>query len=362
MISLITKQLHFKAALLLASLALPQAAQAAAINGTLTGDKLTWFNVQHQGEYLTTSNWRPVSGLMPTSEWIPGTFIGTPPAMLTMHNVESGETLQLDFTVAGLQYNLGSAAGSFSETGSTPSGYRVCDTALSQGAVATLVSRESRGICLGATSYLSDSGAAAPFQFVRPVIRAADIAAAFREAKVSSGRYSGTVLVQPAYGFRSPTGSWTYRNALAVPVTLNLRYEAASLVSLDISGNGVMDAEYDPANMTASGSAQYTITANGYFNDGLKLTFPGQDFQLRYAGEKDTGVKDIPYSIDCNGCDDQQIVKQGLLNLNSGQTVVPGEGNTLKFIFDVHYDDISADNLQTGNYYDQFTVYFEENL
>ncbi|WP_254230170.1 hypothetical protein [Vibrio coralliilyticus] len=362
MISHITRPSLFKSALsLFGCLLLLPCANATTISGIVKGDRLTWLNAYNQSGYLTSTNWQPLVGLQPTTEWVPGTFLGQSVSTLRLMNSETGESVDLCFQVLGIQYNLGKASAYFKDSESVNGGYKVCEMAIDEGGVVTLADT-GRGFCINANTYKAAT-AITPFQFARPLIKTSGIAQALRAAGVSSGHYTGAVMVRPAYGFRSPTGSWTYRSTTGVPVTLSIRYEAANLANIEVSGSGIMPAKYDQKKLSASGQTDYLITAHGFFTNGLKLSFPENEadsFNLAYADEG--SAKPIPYSIDCNACEDTSLVSNGQLNLANRETVVSGSGDTVSLMLNVHYDNIPADDLTTGNYYDQFTVYFEENL
>lgn len=357
MTSLSRKNSLCKASLLALTLLCSSGVGAATLNGSLTGNTLTWLNGMSQGSNITLSNWQLVSNLQPTTEWVPGTFMGTPPATLTLLG-NTGQSVEIPMQIVGLQYNLGQASGRFSISAIAPPGYNTCGTSDQGGGIATVIGER----CLAAKSYQASS-AYTPFQFARPVIALDDAAlvSAFQAARVGSGQYTGTVMVSPAYGFRSPTGNWTYRKAMAVPVTLSLRYEAAMLSDITVSGSGVIPAQYDTRNHTVSGSTRYDVTAEGYFTDGLKLTFE-DNMDGEYALNPQSGSgKAIPYDIDCGLCSDSNVVTNGVLNLSRGETQVLGTGSTLRFSFDISYN-ISAADIESGNYDDVFIVYFEENL
>ncbi|CAK6712239.1 conserved exported hypothetical protein [Vibrio harveyi] len=362
MISHTTKPSAFKSALsLFVLLMLQPCATATTISGQVKGDRLTWLNAYNQNGYLTSTNWQPLSGLQPTTEWVPGTFLGQSASTITLRNEETGESLALGFQVLGIQYNLGKASGHFNSSEPVKGSYKVCETMVDEGGIITLADM-GKGFCINKNTYEAAT-AFTPFQFARPLMKTSEIAQALRTAGVSSGQYTGSIMVRPAYGFRSPTGSWTYRSTNGVPITLSIRYEAANLANIEVSGSGAIPAKYNQKKLTVSGQAGYLITAHGFFANGLKLSFPENEsdsFNLTHIDEGD--AKPIPYSIDCSACEDTSLVSNGKLSLLSRETVVNGTGNTISLMLNVHYDNIPADDLTTGNYNDQFTVYFEENL
>ncbi|PSW20631.1 hypothetical protein C9I98_07215 [Photobacterium sanctipauli] len=336
------------------------AVQAATLSGRLIGGELSWLNGMKQGDHVTLSNWQVMGNLQPTSEWVPGTFIGTPPKELEMTS-DTGGDVTVPISVIGLEYGLGQASGIFTQQGPAHPSYNICDDVSRTSGTARLIGSN----CTAPFSYLSEGELYTPFQFARPILSVdeQDLVNAFRSKKQPSGVYVGTARVTPAYLFRSPTGNWTYRNAVSVPVTVQIRYEAANLESIEVLGNGVMPAEYDTANHQVSGSTEFIVKAQGYFTEGLQMTFMDDgdgEFELDHT---DTSLDaSIPYSITCDDCDENRIISEGKLLLTDGETYVPGEGNSIEFVLRAHYNNIGAEQVETGNYSDAVIVLFEERL
>ncbi|MGF1683979.1 hypothetical protein L4D09_22505 [Photobacterium makurazakiensis] len=347
--------------LLVESLVLSASVQAATLNGTLEGETLRWQNGQVSGSYLTLSNWQPVNGLQPTSEWIPGTFMTQPATEVDLQN-SIGELVTVPIKVVGLDYGLGQAADKFPHRGNpTFSGPGLCTPPVEQTATTARAIGHS---CIASESYQTSSSSVmyTPFQFARPVLEAdsQQIAQAFRSKGVGSGQYTGTVNVRPAYYFKSPTGTWTYRQSLLVPVIVRIRYEAARLESLTVEGNGDMLPIYNTIDNTVSGSTSFRVTAKGYFTQGVQLSFDDVPYQMSL--ESDPQQK-LPYSISCTACDESPIVTNGVLQLADGETVVGNNGlDEFQFDLRAHYDDVGPSEIETGQYRGQFTVYFEEAL
>ncbi|MEI6858746.1 MAG: hypothetical protein V5788_02980 [Shewanella sp.] len=329
-------------------------AYASTLNGVIRGDTLSWTNgMTVEDDVITLSNWQIISGLQPTTAWAPGTFIGETPSSLTL--IGEGQTFDIDIKVVGLQYNLGQAASHFLANASESApGFSRCQSSELGSSIATVIGES----CLAEGVYTSGD-MYSPFQFARPLIKIDEgaLMAAFEDSGVGSGQYSGTMMVSPFYNFRAPSGTWTYRKAMSLPVTLSLRYEPAFLTSIVVSGNGIMPAVYDKTNQTVSGEAVFNITATGFFTDGLKLTFEDDDFHLM-GEETDT---QIPYSITCTLCENLDIVIDGDMQLVGEETVASVNGEIIDFAIKVHYDAKGAD-VESDTYNDSFTVMFEENL
>ncbi|HHC7130288.1 TPA: hypothetical protein ACN37W_004104 [Vibrio parahaemolyticus] len=336
---------------------------ATTITGRIKGGDLFFLNgINLSGDQMTTSNWQPLETLQPTIEWAPGTFMGSPSGNVTLTNTESeGESVSVDIDVVGLQYNLGDSAAHFHET-TVSSGHK-CLTSEYDGAVVTVVG----DFCIG--NAMSSDTMFTPFHFLRPIIELdkTAIVDAFRAAKVSSGQFVGTTMVRPFYAFKSPTGSLTYRNGIAIPIHFSFFYEASSLESLWVTGDGVMQPKYDSVLHTVSGGTKYRVIAKGMFSSGLKLTFSSSDedgYQLSYVD--DESLLPIPYSIFCRQCENQNVVVDGELQVVDGETVASmidtSSSDSIDLNFDVSFHDIAASDVETGAYRGSFVVLFEENL
>ncbi|MGY3894766.1 hypothetical protein [Aeromonas enterica] len=333
-------------------------ASAFTLNGNLKGDKLRWRNAVTQGDYISTSYWQPLSNLTPTSAWLPGLFRGATPTSIVLNNA-SGESVTVALSVEGLEYNRGTSTSLFTAK-PKPSwvGYGNCITQ-EMGSVIRLM-KSGSGFCTSDTAFYSDTGSYTPFSFLRPIIKLPDLAAAFSSAGVGEGTYRGGVIVNGVYGYISPTGAVTYRNG-AIPLDVSIQYSPAMLTSISVSGFGIIEPVYDKAALTVSGTTRYTITANGYFSNGLHMVFDNHSVTDDYQLEQVGGAATIPYSISCPECESPQVVNNGMLQ--NADNTVPGRNVTmLQFHFDVGYNDIPAASIESGTYTDVFTVMFEPNL
>jgi hypothetical protein len=344
--------------LVLTTLLVASYAQAFTLNGNLKGDTLRWRNGITQGDYLTTSYWQPISNLTPTSGWIPGLFRGATPDQITLTS-RAGESVTVALSVEGMEYNLGSSSTLF-DAKPKPSwiGYGSCLTQ-QMGSVVRLL-KSGSGFCVSDTAFYSSGASSTPFSFLRPIIKLPDLVAAFAAADVAEGTYRGGVMVNGVYGYLSPSGSVTYRNGI-VPLDVEIQYNPAKLTSITVNGTGYIKPVYDKSALTVSGTTRYTVTANGYFSNGLHMFFDNHSTDDDYYLEQLDGGARIPYSIDCPDCAVASIVDNGILKAK--ENVVPGKSvNTIVFDLNVGYENITADSIETGSYTDVFTVMFEPNL
>jgi hypothetical protein len=333
-------------------------AQALTLSAKLTGQELFWQNGMRVSGYLTSTNWQVMGNLPPTMEWSPGTFMPAPGTSVVLEDA-LGNQVTVPLEVSGMHYGLGAAADKFSPQGSTPGSGTTCSTYQLQSAVALAIGSG----CVAGNAYQSTVHFT-PFQFARPLITLndADLTSAFAAAKVPQGTYSGHVMVAPFYMYRSQGGAWTYRQFGPVPVTLQIHYIPAFLTGVTIIGDGVMAPDYDTTNHSVSGETRFVVTARGGFTSGLKLSFDDNGDGAYELKHSDTSLNSaIPYSLRCPSCADPDVITDGALQLSNGETTVSGSGSLLVFDLLASFE-AQADDVETGHYFDQVVVYFEENL
>lgn len=348
--------------------------QAMPIIGTIEGNSLHWGNTIQSGGYLLPTAWQPVDKLSPTREWAAGTFLTKTSNKITLTGLVG--SVDVPMQVVGLEYYLGSSS-SYFHLGPdiTASGLTIC----SEGEVTASSVKTIGQHCVSKSTFINTTGVdRTPFQFGRPIISInnKDIIDEFKNAKLASGLYTGTVYVKPAYAFRQPSsGIWTYRYIKSMPVTLSIKYTASILDSLEILGDGVITPQYDTAKKMVSGSTTYYIRAKGVFPDGLKLSFDTtHDYELGLTKvQPRKGSKaitpTIPYSIKCLGCGETNIVTRGKVNPTlppdgPGRAIaVAGtSGDSVLLSFKIFYRGIRESMIESGYYADGFTVFFEPNL
>ena len=325
--------------------------QALTLNAKLTGEELVWRNGIRIGGYLTSTNWKILGDLAPTMEWSPGTFMAVPMKEITLSNGVDSVTVPIE--VSGMQYGLGAAADKFPDQIPTPGGMSCAEFQL-QAATALVIGSG----CAAGNAY-QGSTFYTPFQFARPLITINNgtLINAFKEANLPEGIYNGTITTSPFYMYRSQGGAWTYRQFGPVPLSIQVYYIPAFLTNVDVVGDGVMRPTYDTVNHSVSADTTFKVRATGLFTSGIKLTFKNRTYELKHS-KLDSR---IAYDVTCPACSDTSIVKNGTLQLASGETTVLGSGSLVAFDLLVHFD-ASGDEVDTGNYTDSIVVYFEENI
>lgn len=325
------------------------------LHGVIEGTDLRWNNGITLGGYVTLSNWKSMSNLEPTHQWAPGTFLAVTSDKMTLQGPTN--EVEIDFQVAGIEYGLGQAAERFTERGAGVLGAK-CDVSIQQGSTAKVIGNN----CSANESYktVGSGERFTPFQFIRPIISVdeQELVQSLADAGSIAGTYTGMTTVQPMYYFKSATGTWTYRYAQSVPVILQIVYNPAGLESLEVQGSGVIEPDYDTLNQQVSGEAYFDVVAKGSLANGIKLTLDEIDYELEH---EDAGIEPIPYSISCVGsCEFNQLVTSG--KLNHKETIVSGGDTEVSFQLRVHYDNLQANDVETGTYRDEFTIYLEEAL
>ncbi|WP_413282544.1 hypothetical protein [Vibrio sp. MA40-2] len=326
------------------------------MEGELIGHQMNWHNAFSSGENrLIASEWSIVTGLDPTTQWIPGNAVASTNS--TSIALTSGsDTVNVDLGIVGIEYNTGQANPTsdslFISSGSA------CTSSSYSSPIVTIENTTANADCRANFS-LSNSARVAPFYFYRPIIEwdNEDLFEAFTNR--DSGVYIGVMPITIRYYYKSSGGVATYHQ-IQETLTVQIDFTASYLTSIEVTGDGVMEPIYDTTNRTVSGDTTFDIKATGYFAEGLSLELASSD-PFNLIGNK--YKVQIPYSITCEGCTDAVIVSEGSRQLTT-TTVETNGGNPqeLNFRFKVHYDDMSAQDVESDFYSGSFIVLFEEIL
>lgn len=351
------------------------ASHASVINGTITGNVLSWNNaIPLSGGYSGSQRYKlssasPVSNLSPTSEWIPGLLSSTSQDALSTItlNGPSNSSFTAPIKVVGVEYNTGTnSAGTGSDLDGGFYGLMPC-IVFASGSTIRLIKPSATGTlnCIG-KKY--NAGGQTPFNFITPVIdvNQADFIQAFKDNKAVEGNYNGTLNFTLRYYYFTNQGIITYRN-IPQQLAVQIYYKADYLEEVVLSPSMlVIEPDYS-VNGKVSGTAKdISVSATGYFTTGLKMTFTagaGSVFQM--AGPDSKVLK---YFIKCALCDQRVIVDNGILHAditnNNGLVTVPvsSSPNKIDFKLSVGYDAQEYDDVVTGNYTGSFIVIFEVDI
>jgi len=320
------------------------------LNGKVVGQNVRWDNAANSpigADEKVLTSWEPIFGLQPTLSWRPGTFATTPATQVTLNGPDGA--VNMPIAVRGLEYNTGSSAPTVVMGPGTGT---VCANAQTSSNSFYIIGITN---CTAGFS-LSMPNAMQPFYFLRPIFRVDESLIASAFAGKEEGLYSGSIPLMVRYEYRSATGTVTYR-VLPQSMAVQIHYKPSFLTSVEVTGNGIMPPIYDQLTQKVSATTTFAIQANGYFGNGLMMSFSARDYEL-------VGPTNIPYSIVCDGaCSQTNIVTAGVLNHNSVVVAASGSNKTtINFNLDVSYDNIDITNVETGTYSDNFIVMFEVNL
>lgn len=331
--------------ILLSCICLPFFTQAAAMRGTITGNKVDWIGAMKVsgGNFYTPTGWDIIHNLEATQRWTPATHATATPGQLNLSG--SSGSVSAAIKVVGLEYNMGNLKPN--QSGNAGS----CGVLSMSDSTVALLGESCRS-----NLDFTYTSRANPFYFTRPIVEVNETELLSEFEGMEMGKYIGSVSLVARYEYYTSSGALTYRN---VPYTfeVELDYQPSYLTSVTVLGNGVIEPVYNTQERTVSGSTSFNVNASGYFNNGIKLRFINRDYAL-------DGPTKIPYSIQCQGaCSASDIVQEGVL-LQESIIVSEGQSNmrNIDFLLDVGYENIHKDQVETGSYNDTITIVFEENL
>jgi len=308
----------------------------------VVGKQVRWDNAITHSHGLVPSFWQPTHNLTPTTNWQPGSFASTPPSTIVVNSGAESASLPINFK--GFEYHTGS---------SNPTVSNVAGSCI--GSFSSPIALIVGNNCLGAYQ-LSTLDSVTPFAFIRPIFEVDDkqITDAF-EGK-PSGNYRGSTSITQFYQFNF--GGITTKREISHTVFFDFNYEAASLNTVTITGNGVITPDYNLRADRVWGKTDYDVTAEGWFTNGLKLSLnPGRSKKYAMNGPNNSL---LPYSILCTGCNDNLIVEKGDEIIST--TLIPGsDTNSITFKIHTEYDEQHS-SLEIGDYSDQYILIFEPNI
>lgn len=354
--------------LVLGGLLFTNSATAFTINYTLTGEKLVSHNViPYINGTSVPSDWKPISGISPTLQWQAGQVSSTATEMRLTNTQDPTKSFVLDFSLKGVSYN-GSAGFESISSETLFSGGSPCDDITPAGNIFDVMKSNSSTLypvpeCV--TSYsVKSTTSVQPFYFVRPIFDMPEdalkqVLSVSATPSMPEGTYTGSIPVVIKYYYKSSAGVTTYR-LIRDQLSVRINYIPSYLTSVTIDGDGILEPVYDTNANTVSSSVSsgiFSVNAQGMFSNGLRMVF---DANHRYVMTSSDGIE-LPYSLVCSDCLPPQIVTAGVLQ--DTVSVAPGD-NVTQIIYDLQfsYNDIKAEDVETGKYSDQVTIIFEEVL
>ncbi|RZP95251.1 hypothetical protein [Vibrio vulnificus] len=269
---------------------------AAQVEGRITGDKWHWASAHTQSSGVAPSLWDiPVS--LPVAERvILGGVLNQSEQTITLRS--GGTSVALPLVVKGVQYRLSSFAGMNSVAGGNA-------TISIDGNAA-----EVTGIGVSGTAIVLRQ-TETPFTHYRPILAPIDTNAwvqAFSRANAERGRYQGVVPIVAVYDY--VRDGVRARQVLNLTLTLIIDYAPEVLSNVNVSPNNIMTATYHYPDLV-SGELTYTVTATGYFTDGVSmgLVAPTGKPYFSLTSAEVGNSDEIKYTVRCtSGCTGQDVL------------------------------------------------------
>lgn len=272
------------------------ASHAAHVEGRITGDKWYWASAEAQSSGVVPSLWEIPVSLPVADSVILGGALNSTEQTITMSS--RGTSVALPISVKGMQYRLSSVA----ESRNTPGGD-----------ASTSVNGNEAEVLGDGVSNLSIKlkQTETPFTHYRPVLAPIDTNAwvqAFSRANAERGIYHGVMPVVAVYdyirdGIRA-------RQVLNFTLKLTVDYGPEILSEVTVSPNNTMTATYHYPDLV-SGELTYTVTATGYFTDGvwMGLVAPTEKPYFSLTSSDPDNTDEIKYTVQCtSGCSGKDLL------------------------------------------------------
>lgn len=303
-----------------------------------------------QTGYFTLSDWDAAPNLVPAKEWFP--VLSPLQATIEVSN-HTGEIVQLPIEIQGLEFQFPNGFSVIKNI--TPHG-DTCSVSNTNGNVMVLTSGLGTIIneCSGQQALTTNSNPAkSPFLFSRPIFHLDKIKQELVGRKLQRGNYRGLIAYPLKYFYFNGQGVFTYR-VITKTLGININYRPDYIENVTIPSLVKIDPIYNTKTQQASGNAKIPVSAIGYFEYGLKMYLEDRDYSLTHMN----GRK-IPYSLVCDTCSSSLLISQGAL-LQSEFTHASNSSNELiKFDLEVSFENISVADIESGNYRDNLTIFFE---
>ncbi|MFV8458621.1 hypothetical protein ACNO5M_26460 [Vibrio owensii] len=320
------------------------------INGDVKADGVTWDNVTYgKGSLMVPSKWGVPPALRSVKSWAAGSLPSATLNSFTLKGGLNGETTSaIPVSITGVQYNTTGI--DFTEGSNTSGGgCNVDEVSL------PLVSVDGIG-CISSNE-LSVSTPTSPFILFRPMFDIDEMDVVNALSGKAEGSYTASVPITVRYYYENTSGISTYRNISDVMI-FSFNYEPVEITDLKIiEGDGVMEPEYDATNRKVSAETRYKLQAEGYFNNGIVLTMPNQEYELVNSSEP---TVTIPYDVTCESssvCSQDLLVEEGVLKGQADTYIGEGTGVQTLLPFDLIFDyEVEGEPLVSGDYSDAITI------
>ncbi len=317
------------------------------IRGEVRGQNVYWDNaLTIASQQMVPSFWQHSSNLPTTNSWLPGGLAQQPATSITLQSAGNSVTIPVQFL--GFEYNTGSATPTVGDAWSG-------DKCSSNNHNGTLI-KVTGGFNCFLDYRLDYSFSVTPFTFIRPVfyINPVDVLAAF--SGKAAGSYVGYSQLTSLYNYRHNTVE--SRQYLNHTFGVELDYQPAVINSVTVTGDNQLATHYDLKNQLVSASSRFNIVASGHFTDGLTVNLIAHRTDYLLYGPS---LTEIPYSVDCVGCQTKSLVSGGnVMNLSS--KVLGTNTSSITFDIDIYFQNQDLTSLEVGQYTDTITLILEPEI
>ncbi|WP_345872232.1 hypothetical protein [Shewanella algae] len=300
--------------------------------------------------YFTLSDWDAAPNLVPVKEWFP--VLSPLQATIEVIN-HTGEIMQLPIEIQGLEFQFPNGFSVIKN--SNPQG-AMCNVSTTNGNIMVLASGLGAitSECSGQQTLTTYSNPAkSPFLFSRPIFYLDKIKQELVDRKLKRGNYNGLVSYPLKYFYFNGQGVFSYR-VITKTFGININYRPDYIENVTMPSLVQIEPIYNTKNQQASGSAKIPVSAAGYFEYGLKMYLEDRDYSLKHMN----GRK-IPYSLICDTCSSSLLISQGTLIQSAFTHASNSSKELIKFDLEVSFKDISVADIESGNYRDELTIFFE---
>lgn len=326
---------------LIVGITLAPVAHASQFNMRVSGDTIHHDSYINEGSVYKPSLWDIPFSVPTTNKWSPKLPVETSTTVvLSSGNV----THEIDFTLLGFEFHLGSSSQSPLDEQTSGS----CQS----GSVISLV----RGKCDSQNAVYQISQEQAAFTLVRPVISFDQQSIKRSFATKPDGVYSGNVLLEATFDYY--WGDVRARRLLPISLEFVVVNETDGVTSIDIvSGDGKFFNRFKEDKV--SGDTNYRLSVAGKFSSGIKLSLATG--RSSYQMKKLVGDGEIPYSVECNVCQDNILVEDGSVK-NSSVKIPSNLANRIDLTLNFSFENINIASISSGEYHDNFYLYVEHEL
>ncbi|MBE8574170.1 hypothetical protein [Vibrio sp. OPT18] len=260
----------------------------------------------------------------------------------------NGVFVSLPITVKGMVYRLSSRAATFVESSGLANvggdGNEVLVTGMGAG-----------------NKQIELEKLESPITHFRPYLESVDGIAWMNAFKGSpKGIYQGVLPITAFYDY--VRDGIRVRYTLSFSLSVVVDYTPTFLHSIDVSDDHIMAVKHHYP-LKVSGETTYTVTATGYFTNGILVSLlapeSGDYFSLKSA----SGEKEIKYNVTCmSGCEGEtQYIIDGISNITSDRPAVISAVNTDRAIAKIKVDFAPVSELEFSGetYTGKFVLMFE---